>query len=142
MQGGEAWNRVLPMAAFLFSGVCFREILMDINDRVGDGAAGLRTFPVVVGVRGALAIASACMLCGLAVGTAALVSACAAGAPGVASSARAVAAVLFVMSTIVHVGGDVQNILKSKFDRSVVSDAIGRSFGPIGRGMLLLAVCL
>lgn len=142
LQGGEAWSRVLPMAAFLFSGVCFREILMDINDRAGDGSAGLRTFPVVIGVEGALAVASVCMMCGIAVGASALATACAASTPGVASSARIAAAVLYVLSTIVNVGGDVVNILKSKFDHDVVSDVIDKSFGPIGRGMILLAVCL
>lgn len=115
---------------------------MDINDRVGDAAAGLRTFPVVLGVNVALAIAAACMLCGLAIGTSALVATCAASAPSMAASARVAASLMFVVSTVVHVAADVRNIVSSKFENDVVSDAIGRSFGPIGRGMILLAICL
>lgn len=115
---------------------------MDINDRTGDGAAGLKTIPVVLGLNVALAIAVSCMLCGLVVGTSALAAACASSALGIASSACIGATALFVLNPIVHVAGDVRNIVKSKYEHDAVSDAIGRSFGTIGRGMILLAICL
>lgn len=138
----EAWTRVLPLSAFLFGGVCFREMLMDINDRAGDEVAGLRTVPIVLGTRAALAVATACMMCGVAAGTAAIVASCASSTSTLAISARAAAAVAFVVGTIAHVARDVRNIMRSEFDQNMVSDAIQGSFSPIGWGMILLAIFL
>jgi 4-hydroxybenzoate polyprenyltransferase len=115
---------------------------MDINDRIGDGAAGLHTFPVILGVHGALGVAATCMLCGTAIGTAALVAKCLESPPGFGLIARCAAGVMFVFSSVLHVAIDVQNIMESEFDFGVVSDAIAHSFGPIGAGMILLAICL
>lgn len=115
---------------------------MDINDRAGDEVAGLRTVPIVLGTRGALAVATACMMCGVAAGTAAIVASCASSTSTLAISARAAAAVAFIFGTIAHVARDVRNIMRSQFDQNMVSDAIQGSFSPIGWGMILLAIFL
>ena len=150
----------LPATVFLFGGVCFREVLMDINDRAGDAAAGMRTLPVALGARRALAVATAAALGGTAAGatalagcsvppwTAAAAAAVASGAGAAADAAvgeaavRAAVVAAFVWATAGAAVRDAAVVARSKFDHDVVDAAIGRSFTPIGLGLIVLAVCL
>ena len=63
------WSSLLPMVAAVFLGVLHREVLMDVLDVSGDASAGVRTLPVVYGVRRAAAAAA-----GAAVGLLAVVA--------------------------------------------------------------------
>jgi 4-hydroxybenzoate polyprenyltransferase len=58
-QGTEGIRSVLGPCMFVFLGIMYREILMDINDWQGDREAGIWTLPVVVGRKSALATATA-----------------------------------------------------------------------------------
>jgi len=48
-QGRDGIAKLLPLCAFLFMGLMYREVLMDITDEAGDREAGVRTIPVVAG---------------------------------------------------------------------------------------------
>ena len=71
MQGPGALAAVAGPCAALFCGILHREILMDLNDVDGDRENGVRTVPVVLGKRAALAaatgLAAACVGAALAV---------------------------------------------------------------------------
>ncbi|PRW20525.1 pyruvate carboxylase isoform A [Chlorella sorokiniana] len=104
--GGPGLRAVLAPCAFLWLGIMFREIMMDIQDRCGDGLAGVLTLPVVLGPRAALGIGfgllAACMA--LAAHAAVYGSGLAwawAAAPTLEPAARsaALAAVAWVLST-------------------------------------------
>ena len=49
MQHGVALENMVALSSFTFLGIMHREILMDMNDEVGDRAAGVLTLPVVFG---------------------------------------------------------------------------------------------
>lgn len=160
LQGPQALHAALPSTAFLFGGICFREILMDINDRRGDAAAGVRTLPVALGPHRALTAATTAALLGAAVAAAALAAcrvpeaaaaAVAAAASGVGASADATVGVAAVRTAVVAVFlwttacvtlRDAMRVLRTGFDEGVVAAAIGGSFTPIGVGFLILAACL
>ncbi|WIA21293.1 hypothetical protein OEZ85_000526 [Tetradesmus obliquus] len=62
--GDAGLLRLLPATLFAFSGVMFREILMDLNDAEGDRQAGVWTLPVLLGKPAALLCAASCALLG------------------------------------------------------------------------------
>lgn len=64
MQGDAGLLRLAPATLFAFSGVMFREILMDMNDLEGDRQGGVWTLPVLLGKPAALCCAMAFMLAG------------------------------------------------------------------------------
>lgn len=72
--GDAGLLRLAPATLFAFSGVMFREILMDLNDAEGDRANGVWTLPVLLGKPAALACAVGCMLGGSAVALARLLT--------------------------------------------------------------------
>ena len=49
MQGSLIPLKLLPLCLFVFLGIMYREVLMDITDEAGDREAGVRTIPVVAG---------------------------------------------------------------------------------------------
>lgn len=63
-QGDAGLLRLAPATLFAFSGVMFREILMDMNDMEGDRKSGVWTLPVLLGKAGALVCAIGFMLAG------------------------------------------------------------------------------
>lgn len=64
LQGDAGLLRLAPATLFAFSGVMFREILMDMNDLEGDRNSGVWTLPVLLGKPAALCCAMAFMLAG------------------------------------------------------------------------------
>jgi hypothetical protein len=66
MQGDAGLLRLVPATLFAFSGVMFREILMDLNDLEGDRNSGVWTLPVLLGKPAALRCAVGFMLAGCA----------------------------------------------------------------------------
>lgn len=160
VQGPSALQAALPSTAFLFGGICFREVLMDINDRRGDAAAGVRTLPVALSPRAALALATGVALAGgsaaaaalagchvpaaAAAAAAAAASSCGAAADAMVGAAAVRAAVVaaFLWSTAAVTLRDAVRVARSGFDHRVVEAAIGGSFTPIGIGLVILAVCL
>jgi hypothetical protein len=64
LQGDAGLMRLLPATSFAFSGVMFREILMDMNDAEGDRQARVWTLPVLLGKPTALLCACTCLLLG------------------------------------------------------------------------------
>lgn len=130
-------------AAFLFCGVVFREILMDINDRAGDAAAHIPTLPSVLGPSAALLLAAFTLLTATGLGivsatSSVAVAACAAHAHvslALVQSAASCAVCAAVAPLLVH----VYRIWASRFDAAIVSAAIDASFKPIAATMVLLA---
>jgi 4-hydroxybenzoate polyprenyltransferase len=143
VQGSLAVARILPASAFLFSGVVFREIVMDLNDATGDAAAGIATLPVVLGPQPALAVATACAGAGLAGSCLAAVRAPAGMlvaaklhlAPGEAAMGL-VACMLLLTSGIFR---SAWRIWRSDFEPTVVGQAVSSSFKPIGLGVVAFA---
>lgn len=58
LQGPGLLATVAGPCATLFCGILHREIMMDLNDVDGDRENGVRTVPVVLGKRAALAAAA------------------------------------------------------------------------------------
>lgn len=75
LQGDAGLLRLAPAAMFAFSGVMFREILMDMNDLEGDRKSGVWTLPVLLGKPAALCCAMSFMLAGSAAALSWLLSA-------------------------------------------------------------------
>lgn len=66
LQGDAGLLRLAPATLFAFSGVMFREILMDMNDLEGDRSGGVWTLPVLLGKPAALICALGFTLVGCA----------------------------------------------------------------------------
>lgn len=66
LQGDAGLLRLAPATLFAFSGVMFREILMDMNDLEGDRNSGVWTLPVLLGKPAALCCAMGFTLAGCA----------------------------------------------------------------------------
>ena len=136
--------KIAPLTAFLFFLVAYREILMDINDRVGDAAAGVPTLPVVLGPYPALAVAAACLAVATVGGFAAMhaaapASALLAAAGAAAPLLHAAAAALFLLG-VLPAWLAICNAVLTRLDADVVSAAIGDSFKSIAVGMILLTL--
>lgn len=140
---GRQLHIVAVPCAFLFLAVCYREILMDINDVEGDAANGVKTLPVLLGRHGALGMGVS-----LLIGCLALVIATAAHGTGLAwvygggpaaweacvrglGAAVGCAAVARPMVAAVH-------LWRSGFPSSGVSMAIDETLKTVGLGMILL----
>lgn len=50
LQGHAGLQTVLPLCVYVFFGIMYREVLMDMNDAEGDRAASVWTLPVVHGM--------------------------------------------------------------------------------------------
>lgn len=143
-QGVHALRSVLPLTGFLFGCVCYRELLMDINDHKGDAAAGIATVPVILGGARALTIAAGCLLAGAVAGVRGIarakaipgIAAAAGMQPGVAQAALQ----LLLLAGMLPALRDVHRMRRSQLDREAVDAAIAGSFQPIACGMLLLSL--
>eukprot|EP00878_Enallax_costatus_P013516 GHUV01014131.1.p1 GENE.GHUV01014131.1~~GHUV01014131.1.p1 ORF type:complete len:323 (+),score=89.08 GHUV01014131.1:812-1780(+) len=151
--GDAGLLRLLPATLYAFSGVMFREILMDLNDAEGDKQAGVWTLPVMLGKPAALLCALTCLLLGSGAAMLRVFSSPGAlgewlpkisavsdalGADGVQALAVGVHAVVL----LVAVGHFVRLALlvwRSKFDKEMVDRAVGDSMKYVGWGILLLA---
>lgn len=145
VQGDVALARVLPLSGFLFFVVCFREILMDINDRVGDAAADVPTLPVRLGARSAFAFAVASLAAALACAWQGLHAPAWLGAAAAAAALPPAAAVLAVRVLLLAmispaVAGLIQ-VWRSAFNPQLVERSITGSMKSMGAGLVLLA-CL
>jgi len=130
--------------AFLFLAVCYREILMDINDVEGDKASGVKTLPVLLG-RG-----SAAGICiGLLVGCLLLVEGAAIQGSGLAWSWKGVpqweavvrgAGAAAGFSAVIRPIASMVRLWLSGFPSKTVSSAIDESLTTIGFGTILLAL--
>jgi 4-hydroxybenzoate polyprenyltransferase len=145
--------------SFAFGGVMFREILMDVNDAAGDAAAGVVTLPVLLGRRGAVGAALACLLSGAAVAAARLAgggSAAAFGDGGLATllsallphgavlpSALASAAAAAPLAVLALAVGNLATlagrVARSGYAHDAVDRAVSECLKPIGWGIVLLA---
>lgn len=144
MQSPSVLAAIAPLTAFLFMFITYREILMDINDRVGDAAASVHTIPVTIGPLPALAVATGCLLVSTVAGFAGLhaaagTSAIAAAAGGGAAVVQALAGGAFMLGML-PAWLDVCNVLQSSFNEGVVAAAIDNAFKPIAVGLILLTV--
>ena len=143
VQGDLALARVLPLSGFLFFVVCFREILMDINDRVGDAAAGVATLPVRLGPEAAFICAVACLAVALACAwqgvraPAWLAAALAAAGLPTFAPLLAVRAALLAMISPALAG--LVGVWRSAFDPQRVDESITGSMKTMGAGLVLLA---
>jgi 4-hydroxybenzoate polyprenyltransferase len=115
---------------------------MDINDRVGDKAAGVPTLPVVFGSKQSLAVAASFLLAGTVVGFKGLHASAAidmlAQVTGMAAFPLEVLIKLLLLLGVFPAWVSVNDILRSELDPNVVSRAIGNSLKPIAVGLLLL----
>lgn len=137
-------TKLLPLCAFVFLGIMYREILMDISDVDGDRSAGIHTIPVVAGQKVALGIAvSAIMAAGGLLLHAAL------HGQGLAWLALHAGISLQVVRGASFVGGliamqsvamDAVGVWLSNFDSGIVSAAIDSSMRSIGFGAVILAL--
>lgn len=141
---GPGLHAVLAPSAFLWLGIMHREIMMDIQDRRGDGAAGVQTLPVVLGPRGALAFCLALLAaCSALAAHAALQGSglawAWAGRPAVEAPLRcaALSGVAWVLARNV---ASTLGVLRSRFGRDEVSRAISVAMSSVGLGTLLLAL--
>ena len=144
LQGVAALRSILPLTGYLFGFVCYREVLMDINDRAGDAAIGVRTLPVRFGGMASLAVATGCFLSGVVGGLKGLCDAKAAAAIAGAVRAPAVS-VQLALQALLLMGVwpalvDVWRMRQSGLDSAVVSAAVGNSFKPIAAGLLVLSL--
>ena len=144
VQGLRALQAILPLTGYLFGCVCYREILMDINDRKGDAEAGIATVPVILGGMRALAVAAGCFLSSTFAGLKGLMD-----AKGVERIAQAVGAQpgvvraalqLMLLAGALPALRDVYRMRRSNLDQHVVNAAIGKSFQPIACGLLVLSL--
>lgn len=143
VQGSSGLASALPLTGFLFGCICYREILMDINDIAGDSAAGVRTLPVVMSSMRALAVAAGSLLAAYVAGMKGLAT-----AGGLSAFTHVVppTAVKVVLQVLLTLGvwpalQDVIKIRRSHLDPQAVSAAISNSFRPIAAGLVLLSVC-
>lgn len=144
---------LLPASTFAFSGVMFREILMDLNDTEGDRAARVITLPVALGKPAALAAATACILVGAAGAAVQQVSLLAHRPssllgvltgplgvdPGTAAQlaqAAPLVALAWALGCVLSLGW---RVAASGFDKDVVGYAVDELLKPVGLGMILLA---
>lgn len=115
---------------------------MDINDRVGDEAAGVPTLPVVLGCKISLAVAASCLFAGTVVAFKGLhataATATLAQVTGMAAFPLEVLFKLLLLLGVYPAWASLLDILRSGLDPDVVSCAIGNSFKPIAIGLLLL----
>lgn len=144
VQGVAALKSILPLTGYLFGFICYREILMDINDRVGDAAVGVRTLPVRFGAMASLAVATGSFLAGVVGGLRGLrdakAAAAVAGAVGVPAASVQIALQALLLAGVVPALLDVYRMRQSKLNSEVVSNAIANSFKPIAAGLLLLSL--
>lgn len=142
--GGPGLHAVLGPSAFLWLGIMHREIMMDIQDRRGDGAAGVQTLPVVFGARGALAT---CLLllaaCAALAAHAALLGGGLAWAwashPGWEPAVRCCALCVLGWALSPNLASTLC-VLRSRFGRAEVSRAVSVAMSSVGLGTLLLAL--
>ena len=144
-QGTAGLQSILPLTGYLFALICYRELLMDINDREGDAAAGVPTVPVCFGGMQALAVAAGCALSAAFAGVKGLHAAKAlpsiAGALGLQAWQARTALQALLLIGMLPVLTDILSARRSKLDCNIVDKAIGNSFKPIAAGMLLLSLC-
>lgn len=143
--GEEGMRRLVASSMFAFTGVMFREILMDLNDLEGDAAAGVWTLPVMLGRARALAVA-------LVIATAGAVAAMwhvwhhqlvqpgglvtwLTGAPTVAAAVAVGAALLATVQLAI----EAWRVARSGYDPAVVSRAVDECLKPIGLTLIILA---
>lgn len=115
-----------------------------LQDRLGDGAAGVRTLPVVLGPRAALGVCLSLLISCFALAAHAVLAGGGlawawAGHPGLEAPLRAtaLAAVAAVLAAPVSAA---LAVLRSDFSRDRVSAAISVSMKSVGLGTLLLAI--
>jgi 4-hydroxybenzoate polyprenyltransferase len=134
---------MLAPCAFVFLGIMYREILMDINDMDGDRAAGVWTLPVVAGRSRALAVAltlfTAASAVAMWVATHGQGLAWAWAMYGLPMGWVRAAAVGMVAAVVGPVYRAAAAIYQNGFVKAEVSAAIDESMKPIGLGMILLA---
>jgi hypothetical protein len=157
--------RLLPATLFAFSGVMFREILMDCNDAEGDRQARVWTLPVLLGKPAALLCASTFVLLGSFGALVRLLQSnamlewmsapgaiaglqqglAAAGFSGFGYAAGVVEAVAVGLPCVVMGVITVQlmklavGVWRSKFAEGEVGSAVGECLKFVGWGILLLA---
>jgi hypothetical protein len=150
-QGEVGLKSLIPATLFAFSGVMYREIVMDLNDLEGDRAARVWTLPVLLGKPIALLTAIGFFLLGNAAAFAQLLHGN--GGSGLSgmlqgwlgmgveqSQAVAEAAPLLVLMWAVwKVGRSAWGVWRSGFDEKVVGEAVDGCLKPVGLGMILLA---
>lgn len=143
--GRAGLHAVLPLCAYVFFGIFYREVLMDMNDAEGDRAAAVWTLPVVYGKRTAMHMVLGAFSAAVLVSCRALYNsgtlASLASALNIASTPVRAAGVVCMLGIVLPVYKAARHIMQSNFDVGTVSQAIDASLKPIGAGMLLLA-CL
>jgi 4-hydroxybenzoate polyprenyltransferase len=134
-------QRLLAPSAFAFCGVMYREIVMDLNDAEGDGAAGIKTLPVRLGKPRALLVALALMLAGACAALGCLASNGLAGwVTGLLGRAGGWAAAGATLALAAgQVAGQAAAVWRSGFDRAAVGRAVDQCLKPIGLGMIAVA---
>jgi hypothetical protein len=166
LQGDAGLLRLLPATLFAFSGVMFREILMDLNDAEGDRQAGVWTLPVLLGKPAALLCACTFLLLGSGGALVRLLLSNVlrewAAAPGAVAGVQQGLAVLGLGGVGAHAAGVVAGLAvalpcavmgvivtqlmklavgvwRGKFAEQEVSRAVGECLKFVGWGILLLA---
>lgn len=167
--GDAGLLRLAPATLFAFSGVMFREILMDMNDLEGDRSSGVWTLPVLLGKPAALICALGFTLAGCAGALLRLLAAPGSlgevfqGSGGVAGSSgfpllqqaltrlgvswdpswgAAVvvgAPVVVLLMAVWKLGRLALGVWRSGFDEKVVGAAVDECLKPVGWGIILLA---
>lgn len=135
-------QRLLPATLFAFSGVMFREIVMDLTDEEGDRQAGIKTLPVMIGKAGALLCAVCCVLAGAgaALWAAAARFVCPSGPGGGALGGPSLTGPVMVLALAAgRLAQLAHGIVRSGFDKSFMSYVIEESLKPVGLSLILLA---
>lgn len=145
-------ERAFPAAALIFGCMTFRETVADVADRFGDAAGNIRTLPILVGPRTALAAAAAVAAAGCAVAAAALARGSAAtcmavAGGGVASvtgseGARAALAAAFLAVTAGRITHVALCVVRAGCRPAAALWGKDQSFAPIAAGLCMLAVAL
>lgn len=145
----DALLRLAPSLLYLFTGVMYREVLMDINDIKGDESAGVVTLPVMVGPAPALTLAATGVLAGSILGVLGVLSGSGAahfippklsvfGASlCTAQLLRGLTAAVVSMATI-SVLSQAVSIFKSEFSEASVAEGVERCLKPVGLAMFAL----
>lgn len=119
------------------------EIVMDLTDEEGDREAGIHTLPVMIGKRGALLSALACVAAGSAAAVCAAAAAVAAAAGGPLPAAQLQGALAAPVAVVVLATARLFQlaigIMRSGFDQGVMSNAIEECLKPVGLSLILLA---
>lgn len=135
--------RLVPLCTFLFMGLMYREVLMDITDEIGDREAGVRTIPVVAGRSVALTVATLCVASAGSLLTYAALHghglAWAWASHRVSERAVRAAAMLSAFFLARPVAAAISSIWQSGFNKATISRAIDESMKSIGLGMIMLA---